>query len=135
VAARANKTQPTEVTLEAFLEGVTPPERRTDAQTLCGMVARLSGEAGVMWGQSIIGYGRRHYRYDSGREGDVPAVGFSPRKPALVLYLNLGAAREDFLARLGKHTTGKGCIYVKRLADVNPGVLEEMIVASLAEAS
>jgi hypothetical protein len=86
-----------------------------------------------MWGPSIIGFGTYHYIYDSGREGDMPLVGFSPRKPAIVLY-NVRASHdvEALLAKLGKHTTGKGCLYVKKLADVDPVVLEAMVVNSVA---
>ena len=130
-----NKTKPTAVIVADFLAGVEPEARRADAQALCEIMGRVSGEPATMWGPTIIGFGRRHYRYESGREGETPAAGFASRKPALALYLSLGARREDFLARLGKHTTGKGCIYIKRLSDVDPGVLREMIAASLAGAT
>ena len=86
-----------------------------------------------MWGPSIIGFGSYHYRYDSGREGDMLLIGFSPRKAANVLYGMLGSRdAEALLGKLGKHTTGKGCLYIKKLADVNRAVLEEMIVKSVA---
>jgi hypothetical protein len=127
-----NKTRPTAVSVTDFLAAVEPEARRADAQALCEIMGRLSGEPAVMWGPTIIGFGSKHYRYESGREGVVPAAGFAPRKPALVLYLGLGPRREDFLARLGRHATGKGCIYVKRLADVDTGVLEAMIATSLS---
>ena len=85
-----------------------------------------------MWGASIIGFGSEHYKYESGREGDMPIIGFSPRKQALTLYLKLGAGNSaDLLAKLGKHTTGKGCLYIKRLAAVNADVLKALIVSSV----
>ena len=128
-----NKTKPTEQSVEAFLEAVTPAARRQDAQALCAMMARISGEAPRMWGPTIVGFGQYHYRYDSGREGDMLRVGFSPRKPALVLYLARNFPRgAELMARLGKFTTGGSCTYVKRLADVDLAVLEELIAASLA---
>ena len=135
MAASENKTKPTAVSVADFLAAVEPDARRQDAQEVCEIMGRLSGEPATMWGPSIVGFGRRRYRYESGREGETPAAGFAPRRPALVLYLGLGPKREDFLARLGKHTTGKGCIYIKRLADVDAGVLEAMIATSLAGAS
>ena len=91
---------------------------------------RLSGEPARMWGPSIIGFGRYHYRYDSGREGDMCRIGFAPRKTELVFYL-AGLDDADFMA-LGKHRRGKGCLYVKRLADIDMGALEALIVQSLA---
>ena len=130
-----NKTRPTAVSVAEFLAGVEPEARRQDAEALCAIMGRLSRAPAVMWGPTIIGFGRREYRYESGREGAVPAAGFAPRKPALVLYLGLGPKREGFLSRLGRHATGKGCIYIKRLADVDGGVLEEMIITSLTAAA
>jgi hypothetical protein len=88
-----------------------------------------------MWGPSIIGFGTYHYKYESGREGDMPLVGFSPRKPATVLYGLRGAGEADaLLQKLGKHTTGKGCVYVKKLADVDAKVLESLVTKSVAAA-
>ena len=127
-----NKTKPTEVTVEAFLEGVTPDLRREDARALCALMQRVSGCPAVMWGPSIIGFGHYRDRTEAGREGDLMRVGFSPRKPATVLYIHSGSPRhEELMARFGKYTTGKSCIYVKRLADIDLGVLEEMVGASL----
>jgi hypothetical protein len=86
-----------------------------------------------MWGPSIIGFGSYHYKYDTGREGDMPVVGFSPRKPATVLYGMRGSSEsEALIAKLGKHTTGKGCLYIKKLADVDQKVLEALVVKSVA---
>jgi len=127
------KTRPTEVSVEAFLGGVEDPNRREDARTLIALFEDVMGEPVVMWGPSIIGAGRYHYRYDSGHEGDSCILGFSPRKGALVLYLAPGdASRDGLLARLGKHTTKGGCVYLKRLSDVDLAVVREMAVATVA---
>jgi hypothetical protein len=92
-----------------------------------------TGDKPEMWGPSIIGFGTYHYTYESGREGDMPIIGFSPRKPAFVLYNAMsGPDAEKLLAKLGKHTTGKGCLYIKKLADVDQEVLKELVVKSVA---
>jgi hypothetical protein len=128
------KTKPTQVSVADFLAAVDNPERRADGEVLCKMLARLTGEEGRMWGPSIIGFGSYHYKYDSGHEGTSCRIGFSPRKAELVLYVLSGAYGEaERLARLGKHKTGKSCLYVKRLTDVDLGVLEELCTASLAD--
>ena len=128
-----NTTQPTPVSPADFIAAVPDPAQRDDARLIDAMMARLSGEAAAMWGPSIIGYGRYQYRYDSGREGEMSRIGFSPRKGQTVIYLIDGyAGKEAQLARLGKHKIGKSCLYIKRLSDVDTGVLEEMIVDSLA---
>ena len=99
------------------------------------MLSAATGEPAVMWGSSIIGFGARHYRYASGHEGDTPLIGFSPRATALTLYLSLNFDDyTDTLARLGKHKIGKGCLYVKRLSDVDMAVLTELITDSVAAA-
>ena len=127
-----NKTQATAADVAAFIDAVEPDQRREDAKTLCALMRRVSGEPPVLWGPSIVGFGTYHYRYDSGREGEAPRTGFSPRKAALTLYITSGfAMRDDILARLGKHSHGKGCLYIKTLADVDMAVLEEFIAASL----
>jgi hypothetical protein len=132
-AKSANKTKPTRVSAASFLAKVTPAGRREDAQALAAMMSRLSGEPAVMWGPSIVGFGSCHYRYESGREGDMPRVGFSPRKPALVLYVDANfPGRDALVAKLGKVKTGASCIYLKQLADADPKVLEKMIRQSLA---
>ena len=96
-------------------------------------MAEITGAGGVMWGSSIVGFGSYHYRYASGREGDFFEAGFSPRKRALTIYVMAGFAEyEDLLARLGKHSTGKLCLYVKRLTDVDLAVLREMLTRSVA---
>jgi hypothetical protein len=129
--AKPNKTQVTPVPVADFLAAVEPEGRRADALALCAMMERLSGEPPRMWGPSIVGFGVRRYRYDSGREGEILKVGFSPRKAATALYVG-GKAQADLVARLGKITTGKSCIYVKRLADIDAAVLEEIVLRTLA---
>ncbi|UVO54981.1 DUF1801 domain-containing protein [Sphingomonas sp. SUN039] len=127
------KSKPTSVSVPDFLAAVDNPMRRADGETLCAMLARMTGEPPQMWGPSIIGFGSYRYKYDSGHEGTSCRIGFSPRKAELVLYVLSGAEGEaDRLARLGKHKTGKSCLYIKRLSDVDMAVLEELCVASLA---
>ncbi len=127
-----NKTKPTAVSVEAFLAGVEPDVRREDGRTLCELMQRVSGYPPMMWGPTIVGFGQYRYRTEAGREGDIMRVGFSPRKPATVLYIHSGSPKHaGWMARLGKYTTGKSCIYVKRLADLDVGVLEDMVRASL----
>jgi Domain of unknown function (DU1801) len=125
-----NKTKPTKLSVAAFINGLTDQARRADAKALVKLMESASGEKPQMWGPSIIGFGSYHYRYDSGREGDMPLVGFSPRKAATVLY-GMGEGKA-LLAKLGKHTTGKGCIYIKKLADVDQHVLAAMVAKSVA---
>ena len=127
-----NKTKPTGLSVKAFIDTLTDPTRQADARTLVKLMQDASGEKPKMWGPSIIGFGRYHYIYDTGREGDMPVIGFSPRKAATVLYIMSGFTdAEALLARLGKHTTGKGCLYIKKLADVDPQTLEALIVQSV----
>jgi hypothetical protein len=115
-----NKTKPTKISVAAFINALADPARRADAKALVKVMQSAAGEKPQMWGPSIIGFGSYHYRYESGREGDMPLVGFSPRKAATVLY-NLTASGDSkaLLAKLGTHTTGKGCLYIKKLADVS----------------
>src|SRR6202050_4053755 len=109
-----NKTKPTKLSVAAFIDALTDEAKRTDAKALVKLMQRAPGEKPKMWGPSIIGFGSYHYKYESGREGDMPLVGFSPRKPATVLYGLRGSSdAEALLAKLGKHTTGKGCVYIK----------------------
>lgn len=121
------KTKPTEVSVDAFIDAVPDPVRREDARIVRAMMQRVTGEPARMWGPSIIGFGSYHYKYDSGHEGTSCRIGFSPRKAELVLYVLTGEeAQAALLGRLGKHKTGKSCLYVKKLADVDTGVLEEI---------
>jgi hypothetical protein len=130
-----NKTKPTELSVAAFLDALTDETKRADAKALVRLMQRATGEKPKMWGPSIVGFGSHHYKYESGREGDMPLAGFSPRKAATVLYGLRGTGdSETLLGKLGKHTTGKGCIYIKKLADVDPTVLERMLTASVARA-
>lgn len=129
-----NKTEATDVEVQAFLEAVDHPVRRADALALDGMFRRITGWAPKMWGPTIVGYGAYHYVYDSGREGDMCATGFSPRKSNLSLYIMPGY--QDFgelLAQLGKHKTGAACLYINKLADVDMGVLEQIVRAGLKD--
>ena len=131
MAAKPNKTQATTVPVEEFLAGVTPDIRRTDALVLCELMQRMSGEPPKMWGPSIIGFGLKRYRTDAGREGEMLRIGFSPRRPALVLY-GMGITQHpDLVAGLGKTTNGKGCLYIKTLADIDLGRLEALIALRL----
>ena len=116
-----------------FLKGVEPDRRRKDAKAVLELIKRVTGEKAVMWGPSIVGFGEYHYKYDSGREGDFLMVGFSPRKANLVLYIMPGFSGYDALmAKLGKHKTGKSCLYINTLDDVDLGVLEELVSTSYA---
>ena len=129
------KTKPTEVTPERFIDAVDHPGKREDGKALDALFRRATGEAPRMWGPTIVGYGQYHYRYDSGHEGDICRVGFSPSKAKHSLYLMCGSPKEEaefapLLARLGKHSRGKGCLYVKKLADIDLSVLEEMVALS-----
>jgi len=129
----ANKTIPTDVSVASFVNALTEPVNRSDAKALIGLMKRATGERPKMWGPSIIGFGTDHYTYESGRGGDSVLVGFSPRKPATVLYGVTGSkSAEALLAKLGKHTTGKGCLYIKKLSDVDQDVLKELIVKAVA---
>ena len=130
MAAKANKTQPTTGSVDDFLAAVTPDSRRTDAEAVAALMTRLSGEQPRMWGPGIVGFGERHYKYDSGREGSTLEIGFAPRAQALVLY-GMGIQDNPLLAGLGKFSTGKGCLYIKRLADIDTSVLEALIVHAL----
>jgi Domain of unknown function (DU1801) len=129
----AQKTQPTGADVEAFLDAVPDERRRADARTLCALLADTTGEPPVLWGATIVGFGSYHYRYESGHEGTSALVGFSPRKPHLVLYLVGGFEDRHarLLARLGPHKTGKGCLYLKRLDDVDLDVLRELVDRSV----
>ncbi|GBF57608.1 hypothetical protein PbB2_01276 [Candidatus Phycosocius bacilliformis] len=115
----------------AFVDGISPVARQDEAKQLVAMFARASGQAPHMYGSAIIGFGTYHYRYDSGREGEAPRVAFSPRKAKLVLYLHLERTGADqLLAKLGKHSTGKGCLYINKLSDIDLAVLEDIVALS-----
>jgi hypothetical protein len=127
-----NKTKPTKLSVAAFIEAITDRTRRADAKALVKLMKSATAEKPKMWGPSIIGFGSCHYKYDSGREGDMPVIGFSPRKAATVLYGVGGFSGSEALrAKLGKHTTGKGCLYIKKLAEVDQQVLETLVLKSV----
>jgi Domain of unknown function (DU1801) len=126
-----NKTQITDVAIDAFLETLPSQARQSEAHTILAMMAGLTDAPPKMWGPSIIGFGVHHYKYESGRAGTSPIVAFSPRKAQLVFYgLGISGPAAEALGRLGKHTTGKGCLYVKKLSDIDQGVLSEIIAAA-----
>jgi len=128
-----NKTKPTKLSVAAFIGGLKDATRRADAQALVKLMQSAAGEKPSMWGPSIIGFGSYHYTYESGREGDMPLIAFSPRKAATVLYGLTGfTGAEALLGKLGKHTTGKGCLYIKKLADVDQQVLEALVGKAFA---
>ena len=128
------KTAKTQASVAEFLAGVADPKRRADAQAVAALMAEVTGAEPTMWGTAIVGFGSYHYRYASGREGEWPAVGFSPRKQALVLYLSGGFdGYDDLLNRLGPHSTGKSCLYVKRLSDVDEEALRALIAGGFRQ--
>jgi hypothetical protein len=123
------KTRPSEKSAAAFIAAAPSDARREDAQKLCGLLAEWTGEPPMMWGTSIVGFGSYRYRYDSGREGTAALVGFSPRKPNLVVYL-VGGVQDRYpklLRQLGPHKVGKGCLYLNRLDDVDLEVLRALV--------
>jgi len=131
--ASGRKMVPTSVDVDAFLDAVPNETRRADARVLVDLLGSVTGEPPVMWGPSIVGFGSYHYRYDSGRTGDAPVAGFSPRKANLVVYL-VGGYEDRYtklLKRLGPHTTGKACLYLKRLDDVDLDVLRQLVERSV----
>jgi len=122
------KTHETEVKVEDFLNQIAEEKRKADGFRLLEIMEQQTGLPAKMWGPSIIGFGTYHYKYESGHEGDAPLVAFSPRKDAISLYTSLESAkRDEFLQKFGKHKASKGCIYVKKLTDINIDVLKEMI--------
>lgn len=126
-----NKTRKTRVSVKAFLATVSNDRRRQDGETLLALMKKVTGKQPVMWGPSIIGFDEIHYKYESGHEGDICRIGFSPRKQAISLYLPTGFANADKLKqKLGKYKSGKGCMYINKLADVDMDVLEQLISAS-----
>jgi hypothetical protein len=128
-----NNTKPSKLSVAAFIGALPDPIKRADAKALVKLMQSAASEKPKMWGPSIIGFGSYHYRYESGREGDMPLIGFSPRKAATVLYNLLGSSDSAaLLAKLGKHTTGKGCLYIKMLSDVDQQVLQALAAKSVA---
>ena len=127
------KMQPTGPDVESFIKAIPNANRRADARALCRLLSEITEEPAALWGASIVGFGSYHYRYESGHEGNAPLTSFAPRAAHLVVYLIGGFAdrHERLLGRLGPHKTGKGCLYIKRLADVDLDVLREVIDRSV----
>jgi hypothetical protein len=129
------KTRPTDADVGAFLDAVPDERRRADARRVSALLQEVTGEPPVLWGTSIVGFGSTHLRYATGRELDWPVVAFSPRKGATTVYLVDGfEERTDLLERLGPHSTGRSCLYLKRLDDVDLDVLRELVTASVRTA-
>jgi hypothetical protein len=126
------KTKETDNSVIEFIENVENPKKRKDAYKLIDIFTETTGYEAKMWGPSIIGFGSYHYKYESGHEGDAPLVGFSPRKAKISLYFAPGMTkREELLKNFGKHTTGKGCVYINKVADIDVDVLKELITLSV----
>ncbi|MFN7251408.1 MAG: DUF1801 domain-containing protein [Anaerobacillus sp.] len=126
------KTKETDHSVVEFIEQVENPKKREDAYKLLDIFTETTSFKAKMWGTSIIGFGSYHYKYESGHEGDAPLVGFSPRKAKISLYFATGdTKREELLKTFGKHTTGKACVYINKLADIDVDVLKELINQSV----
>lgn len=127
-----NKTKPTKKSVTAFIKDIQDEQMRRDARKVAAMMREATGTRAKMWGASIVGFGEYHYKYDSGREGDFMITGFSPRKQALTLYVIPGFRHfEALMGKLGKYKTGKSCLYIRRLSDVDEQVLKRLITASV----
>jgi len=125
-----NKTKPTSISVQAFVDALENETRRNDSYVLLDLIQKITGQSPVMWGTSIVGFDQYHYKYDTGREGDMPMAGFSPRKQNLAFY-NTGFKRyPEIMARLGKHKTGTSCLYINKLSDINLSVLSELITTA-----
>lgn len=125
------KTKETDSSVIEFIENIDQLRKREDAYKLLDIFTETTGDQAKMWGPSIIGFGKYHYKYSSGHEGDAPIVGFSPRKAKISLYLTLdNEQREKLLKDFGKHTTGKSCIYINKIADIDIDILEKLIEQS-----
>lgn len=126
------KTKETDRSVIEFIENVDSPKKREDAYQLLDIFTETTGFEAKMWGPSIIGFGSYHYKYASGHEGDAPLVGFSPRKAKISLYFAPGdTKREELLKVFGKHTTGKACVYINKVADIDMEILKELINQSI----
>ncbi|MBW7912581.1 MAG: DUF1801 domain-containing protein [Taibaiella sp.] len=131
MASSKNKTSPTGASVEAFINAL-PEQKKQDSNCLINMIREVTGHEPYMWGPTIIGFGNYHYKYESGREGDAPLAGFSPRKAALSLYFEPEfPGRDELLAKLGKHKAAVACVYVNKLADIDLGILKKMTIASV----
>ena len=131
---KENKTKVTDASVDSYLAAIVDEARRKDCEALAKLMTRATKQPPKMWGASIVGFGSYHYKYESGREGDSCLTGFSSRKSDITLYLVASfPGQEELLTKLGKHKRGKGCLYIRQLSDVNPKVLEQLIVGSVAE--
>jgi len=127
-----NKTKPTEASVDAYLDAINDEARRKDCKALAKLIAKVTKLKPKMWGTAIVGFGTLKYKYESGREGETCLIGFSSRKGDISIYGTASAPRrEALLAKLGKHKTGKGCLYIGKLQDVDVGVLEKLIAESV----
>lgn len=125
------KTKPTKQSVAKFIKDIPEAETRAACQTIAKLMQEATGAAGKMWGSSIVGFGSYHYKYASGREGDSPIIGFSPRKQNLTLYIGLSLGKQgDLLKKLGKHSVSKGCLYIKHLSDVDLPTLKKVITVA-----
>ena len=132
MATTTNKTVETKASVAKFLTTIKDVKKRKDSSAIIDLVTKHTGLEPKMWGTSIVGFGTCHYKYESGREGDMPLVGFSPRKNAIVFYLSGNFEnRNELLQSFGKHKTGKGCIYINTLEDIDTGVLVKMVKSSI----
>jgi len=128
------KTKKNKASVAEFLKGIEDPQKRADCKVIAKMMREATGKRAAMWGTSIVGFGSYHYVYASGREGDWPECGFSPRAQSISIYIMAGFSNyQKLLDKLGKHKTGKSCLYIKRLSDVDTKVLEKLIRESVAE--
>tara|TARA_R110002096_G_scaffold97694_21_gene217857 strand:- start:5411 stop:5827 length:417 start_codon:yes stop_codon:yes gene_type:complete len=127
-----NKTKPTTLKALDYLENIDNEQRKADCLTLNTLMKEITGEQPIMWGTSIVGYGSYHYKYESGREGDMPLIGFSNRKQSITIYIISGFAKcKDQLEKIGKYKVGKSCFYIKKLSDIDVEILTEMIISSI----
>ncbi len=129
----SNKTQPTRLKVSEFINGIEDKRKRADCRELMKLMREITGNRATMWGPSIVGFGKYHYKYASGREGDFFLTGFAPRKQALSIYIISGfKAHAGLMKKLGKFKTGKSCLYVKTLDDIDRAVLKELVTESVA---
>ena len=133
MAKSQNKTTETRASVETFIKAIADAQKREDSYKLIEIFQDQTGFEAKMWGSSIVGFGSYHYTYESGREGDAPLVGFSPRKDAFSLYISAYDGREKLLETFGKHKVAKGCIYIKKVEDINPAVLKKMIAGGVKQ--
>jgi len=129
-----NKTKATEASVEDYLSAIEDEARRQDCEALATLMTKVTKQRPKMWGETIVGFGSYHYKYESGREGDCCLTGFSSRKGDISVYLVASVlAQKELLSKLGKHKAGKGCLYIRKLSDVDPKILEQLVVGTVAE--